>query len=312
VSGSTVSCWSQTRYLYEVGQAEDALVQHYTAPSGARIHVSPDEQAGQRALQRRGPKPHEHQLWSFLAANLPYQAAYDLGANYGQVSLASTYPPQVPIALVEANPELVPYLERTIATHPNRESITLHNIALGDHDGPATLYVRHDAIGKSSFVRKRGDATEVQMTTFDALAPPTPEITSAIIKIDVEGSELAVLAGATRKLDSLDDYAIMIELHPGFMRRTAGSVGVYLETLCEYGRLWEQNRAGRLRYFDFSSFVHHDRLSDILIVSGDRYTERLREFNRTPRHTGNGDAPAPRRALGRLRRRLGRLTSAAM
>ena len=275
-------------------------MERYTAPSGALIHVSAEERAGRRALKRRGPKAREHRLWSFLARELEYDAVYDLGANYGQVSLATRYPPCVPVTLVEANPELVPYLQRTIRTHPNHECIRLHSVALGDHEGPATLWVRHDAIGKSSLIRSQGEATQVRITTLDELVALRDDQHRMIIKLDVEGSELAVLAGAASTLASVDDYAIMIELHPGYMRQAAGSRGAYLEALCSYGSLLEEGSNGRIRTFDFAKFIHKDSLTDVVIVSGSTYLEVIRRFNQ-------GATTADAQPVGKLRRLEDRL-----
>ena len=285
-------------------------MESYTAPSGARIHVSPDEQAGIRVLARGGPKDRERMLWSFLAAEFDYDTVLDLGANYGQVSLEFTYPEDVRIILVEANPGLLPFLERSIETHPNRGQIDLRGLALGDHEGTAKLFVRTDAVGKSSFVRERGDPIEVELGTVDALVPSSPRWSDAIIKVDVEGSELAVLEGAAKTLGGLENYAIMVELHPDFMRRTAGSVGRFLEKLCAYGYLWERKTTGIIKPFDLYRFVRRDKLDDILIVSGDAYTARIRDFNRSLRKEPSTPAAraSSRTHLRRWARRMTRVT----
>ena len=285
-------------------------MESFEAPSGARIHVNPDDQAGQRALARGGPKDREQRLWSFLANELSYQAVYDLGANYGQVTLGAAYPPETEVVLVEPNPQLVPYLQRSIETHPNREQIKLHSLALGNHDGSANLFIRTEAQGKSSLVQERGESTPVPLTTLDALASPSAGTRDAIIKLDVEGSELALLEGAAETLSGFDNYAIMIELHPGYMRMTADSVGRYVELLCSYGRLWEQNKSGAVKPFDFARFVRRGKLHDILIVSGDRYTAQIREakrrIDRPPRQAAEAPAVEHGGTLHRLRQRLAR------
>jgi FkbM family methyltransferase len=281
----------------------------YESPAGTRIHVSADEEAGANVLARGGPKSRERALWAILARELDYQSVFDLGANYGQVTLEQVYGDSTRIVLVEANPGLIPYLERTVEAHPNRGHIELVNAALGQDDGTAQLFVRHDAVGKSSLIRHRGDAVTVPQRSLDSLLRDAPVRGNAILKLDVEGSELAALEGAQSTLGSLENYAIMVELHPGFMRETAGSVGHYLELLCGYGALYELASSKRhLRTFNFSKFVRHGRLTDVVIVAGAEYGTHLRELRQSPTSANVSSGPqtssAPNGLRARIKRRL--------
>lgn len=137
------------------------------------------------------------------------RAFLDVGANHGIYSWVAARVASRVIA-VEPNPEVAAELVRTFG-----DRIDVVAAALSDHDGRVTLRVpRHD--GRALTSRGTLDATahgaeheaiEVPCRRVDDLGLPP----LGMIKIDVEGHEHAVLAGAFATL-SRDRPVVLVEI----------------------------------------------------------------------------------------------------
>jgi FkbM family methyltransferase len=134
----------------------------------------------------------------------------DCGANMGYwtvqfVSLGGR------VVAVEASGTTFTHLERNVATQPHRDRITLVHGAVSDHAGDVLslyTYVGHagatldqDNVNAS---RRLVRVEEVTTVTVDDLVARHALRTGAhlLVKLDVEGVELAALAGGRRALES--------------------------------------------------------------------------------------------------------------
>lgn len=112
---------------------------------------------------------------------------YDVGANIGQTTgtYRRTYP-SAEIHSFEANPEAAEQISPDEQTH-------VHGIAVSDHSGEITLYVG-DLLQEASVSAIPGAtrAISVRCERLDALGLEPPQI----LKMDIEGHELAALRGA--------------------------------------------------------------------------------------------------------------------
>jgi hypothetical protein len=97
--------------------------------------------------------------------------------------------------------------------------VRLHEVALSDHEGIATLYVPRRASGSSLhiignlgnvYARDNMDEVRVRVATLDSYGFKKV----GFIKIDVEGSEMEVLAGA-RETIRINRPNMLIELLAG-------------------------------------------------------------------------------------------------
>ena len=142
----------------------------------------------------------------------------DVGANVGQWStmLLDLITPEK-LIVVEPQPEAFAKLQRLFG---NRPDVELHRVAVGDREGTTSFSVTRDTTGASVLPPREEmrelvgsnwtveSQIEVPLTTLDRLLGDA-EI--SLLKIDVQGFEKAVLAGASECLRRTD--FLLIELN---------------------------------------------------------------------------------------------------
>jgi FkbM family methyltransferase len=131
---------------------------------------------------------------------------FDIGVGYGTFPLYRAFPDAF-YHLIDPAQESLAYMHRLA----RRLRCEVHPVALGDHDGTASLEVRAD-IQESTLLEEVGPRRvrridRVPLRRFDALFGPI--VRPSLCKIDVQGAELMVLAGMTGRLAEID--ALIIE-----------------------------------------------------------------------------------------------------
>jgi len=120
----------------------------------------------------------------------------DVGAAYGDWGeLAGGLFPAAQLLLVEPLTEFAPFLEERARQLPRATVIAA---AAGRVAGTATLHVHADLVGTSLRVEPELAATDrkVQVVTIDGLVRERGAESPFVLKLDVQGGELDVLAGA--------------------------------------------------------------------------------------------------------------------
>ena len=139
--------------------------------------------------------------------------AIDVGANRGYYSWALSGVAAT-VEAFEPNPVLARFAQRKLGRRAR-----LHEVALSDHAGVATLYVPRRASGSSLhiignlgnvYAHDRVDGIEVPVAILDSYAFENV----GFLKIDVEGWEMEVLAGA-RATIRMNRPNMLIELLAG-------------------------------------------------------------------------------------------------
>lgn len=148
----------------------------------------------------------------------------DVGANTGQWSsmLRDCVTPQK-LIIVEPEPAAFAILKQRFGGNPGVE---LRNVAAGEREGIAKLKVTRDTTG-ASVLEPRPEMRElignnwtvvsevdVPMTTLDRLLVDLDEI--SLLKIDVQGYEKAVLAGAVQSLAKTKFLLIELNYMPQY------------------------------------------------------------------------------------------------
>lgn len=125
----------------------------------------------------------------------------DVGANIGSLTLqaARCVGPGGRVIAVEPHPRTFGYLLGNLKLN-GVANVEPFNVALGDTEGVVTL--SSDRQDDQNAVVAGGSDLSVRVCPLDALVPPTAHV--ALLKIDVEGYERFVLAGANETLARTD------------------------------------------------------------------------------------------------------------
>lgn len=124
----------------------------------------------------------------------------DVGANYGECFAFGDYTAGSLCIPIEANPILLPYLQRTRTDHPDADRIKIESCLVGDTDGvESSLYYSPTWTGGGSAVNNGDHLMEAKVMshTLDALVATYPEWKDSplVMKMDVEGYEGRALDG---------------------------------------------------------------------------------------------------------------------
>ena len=160
-------------------------------------------------------------LWRLMD---PGEVAVDVGANIGHMTsvMAWRSGKQGKIISVEPHPELYEELHFNVSRWQslmNAPDIVLHNLALSDRPGRALLLIPQEfrinrgtaSLLEPSVQETEREAHPVDVNTLDALLYGNDKI--GVLKIDVEGHELAVLQGSVELLRNGQVRDIIFEEH---------------------------------------------------------------------------------------------------
>ncbi len=161
----------------------------------------------------------------------------DIGANEGLYSLlaADKVGTSGLVASIEPNPETLIMLERNIKAN-NCSQVTCIPAAVADRASEAR-FMAHDERGHLfahlAAPGEQGLVTLVDVTTVDAIVEAAGRPVHGL-KIDVEGAELSVLAGATKSIREYSPW-LMIEVEPLHLARYGASPEELDERLRDLG-----------------------------------------------------------------------------
>jgi FkbM family methyltransferase len=164
-------------------------------------------------------------IWRLLD---PGERAIDVGANLGYISslMALKLGPGGRVFAFEPAPRSARLLAKNVALWAayDLSPITVVRRGLSDHTGTATMHESADLGGFSLEERPPGLAQvrppgcgriDIEVTTLDAFAAAADDAALGLVKIDVEGHELQVLAGGRRLLERKRVRDIVYEdFHP--------------------------------------------------------------------------------------------------
>jgi FkbM family methyltransferase len=143
----------------------------------------------------------------------------DIGANAGIFSLAAAASnPTARIYAFEPTPEIAAHLRKTVKQNHLEDRLFIHECAVSSESGIAHLNVfsnggDNEGMNFLTAERRSESTLEVPTISVDDFCDQW-EITKVdLIKIDVQGNEPAVLAGAKKLLDQRDLPTIFTELN---------------------------------------------------------------------------------------------------
>ena len=152
---------------------------------------------------------------------VPGATFVDVGAHIGLLTLAGARAVGASgkVLAIEPVPLSFELLQRSLTINGLAGWVEGKCQALGAHHARCKFFVR-DVLGHSSLTQGEfaagGDEIEVSVTPLDELVRRSERVD--VIKIDVEGAELAVLEGMTRVIAENPELSIIAEFGPSHLR----------------------------------------------------------------------------------------------
>ena len=159
-----------------------------------------------------------HVLGTLPEDGVSQRTSIDVGAYIGIITLAMEQfgPENHTVHSFEADDMNFDNFKTNVANVTNR-AIVSHNVAMSDHPG-TTMFTRNRDHGANHLgvpSNEEGDSEavyEVQVDSLDNFAASNDIGVIDVVKIDVEGSDIKVLAGAENLLSSGRIKALVIEI----------------------------------------------------------------------------------------------------
>jgi FkbM family methyltransferase len=146
----------------------------------------------------------------------PGMVVFDIGANIGQYSLVASerVGKTGKVHGFEPDPTTFAWLDRNIKLNQS-SNVALNQVALFSESGKKTLYLANARdTGSNSFAIPwtfSGRTCEVTCSTVNDYLRKEKITHVDVLKIDVEGSELAILRGASALMDAEDKPVLLVE-----------------------------------------------------------------------------------------------------
>ena len=150
----------------------------------------------------------------------------EAGAHIGYVTLqaARAVGPSGRVFAFEANPRAVPLIgQRNLTANGLEERVTVVPLALGDVPGRQAFFLSGGG-DTSSLHEPEGavERIEVTVTTLDAWLDPNVRVD--VVKLDIEGGEVAALRGMRDTLARAGpDLTVFAECNPSMLSRSGSS-----------------------------------------------------------------------------------------
>lgn len=175
----------------------------------------------------------------------PGMVVVDVGANVGiytALALRLVSPGGTVISF-EPNPRSSTFLEKTVAANLTGEhagKVVSHvcSVAVADRDGEAELHLNNDNKGDNRLYASElsSDSLQIQVRRLDSVLNEMGIREINFIKIDVQGCEPLVLAGAQDTLRRSQNVTLMSEFWPQGIKAAGGaSPRAYLDNLVSLG-----------------------------------------------------------------------------
>jgi FkbM family methyltransferase len=215
------------------------------------LYVNPRDNRGKAILSNFGATQLSITLmWRLLVQRLEPTLVLDVGANHGEVGLSVPYKKETRIILFEPNPEIKPFLEKSIATHCNRSQISLETALVSDLTGEKLFFVDRKWSGTSSAIgpifdpsngfkgkgeEKFESITVKSIRIDDVLGDVDLRNETILFKIDVEGYEAKVIAGMKDSLKRAQRFAGIMEFDKKYLQRAGTDCESFFLSLQELG-----------------------------------------------------------------------------
>ena len=219
-------------------------------PDKARLHGSDhwiyidpqDPCAIKKVVQEplRGKVSDNLIFWRDFNRHLKPGLIVDVGLNYGECLFGTDYEENVHFYGFEANPRLIPHLEKSRSDHPAGTRMKITNCLVSDSPAENVPFlVNPDWSGSSSAVKELNDRPQsiefkLSARTLDSVIPAADAAGATLLfKMDIEGYESKALKGFTKTLENVTGAIGFIEFDAQYIRWAGEDPDSYLQWLQE-------------------------------------------------------------------------------
>lgn len=176
----------------------------------------------------------EHRITAaWQIALKPGCTVMDIGSNNGYYGALAAHKmgrgKKSKVIMFEANPQLIPYIKKTLAVNWLNEQTTLENLAVADKPGKLTLHVLKDYIGSSSVHSNKHvqsymknkmyletqKEVEVKAVTIDDYCKEHGIRSVDLMIMDIEGYEDKAYAGMRKTVAASPNLTLFVEFTKG-------------------------------------------------------------------------------------------------
>jgi FkbM family methyltransferase len=166
----------------------------------------------------------------------PGDVAVDVGANIGYYTLlfARAVGPEGRVIAFEPEPTNFAILERNVKVNGYEERVHLVQAACGPRSGTTKLFLSDSNMGDHTLLAlddRTDRSVDVEETTLDDVVADVDLI--RLLKVDVQGGEMGVMAGAPRTLGNTE--VLVSEYSPWRLTEAGLSPGALLEEIRRAG-----------------------------------------------------------------------------
>jgi FkbM family methyltransferase len=262
----------QFRYLLrqQLGaKSQDIPEIVYSSKDGRKFEIGPDD-AYWGIYYGLGYEPEVTNILSCLVK--PDDVILDVGTNFGWYTtlFAQIAGDRGKIHSFEPSPTTYEKLLKNIELNNLVDFVIANRCAVSDSEGSTKIHVftkrSHGCASLSTLGEEEYEAFDTPLTTLNRYIADCSIERVDFLKIDVEGSELAVLKGASDLLSSPAAPPMMIEINDDTSTAFGYDSGDIWELLCSYGydHFYAMTSGEKLdRIHDVSEFK---RLADVHMV----------------------------------------------
>ena len=203
-----------------------------------RISVNSADARARRFLLRKGIRYFTKMQAATYAAHVLFKPTIfvDVGVNYGECLFAKPLFDRTHTIGFEANPTLIPHVKKSAVYNDDVQIELIPKAVSNSSELSLTFYVNSSFSGKSSAALPSSlkDICEIKVpcTTLDAeILPRNLDLSTILLKVDVEGFEPMVLAGAAEILKAARNVVAFVEFDSDYIAAAGVSPPAFFESL---------------------------------------------------------------------------------
>lgn len=157
---------------------------------------------------------------------------FDVGANFGLITFGTLpHSPNTRFHLFEANPRIIPLLERSARDHAGA-AVVVNHCCVTDVPGTSHLHLHNN---DTAYGYISGQGTPVPNLLLDEYVARRGIGRIGFLKMDIEGWELHALRGGRQELTAGTVRAGFVEVSPVALGRAGATAQGLLDLLAELG-----------------------------------------------------------------------------